>query len=125
MNEPLQCGDCGGYYDPSTTPYNGVCPRCYEENKAEYDIIVKAKTSNMKRVIQMTLKHDPSDHFDAESRIAGMSATPGFISALAVASKAGSVEADQIIGYFEDGHPTLSLVPGQRYAWIMMPEVQS
>jgi len=82
------------------------------------------KTSNMKRVIQMTLKHDTSDHFDAESRIAGMSALPGFITAFAVASKAGCVEADQIISYFEDGHPNLPLCPGQRYAWIMKPEAQ-
>lgn len=87
-------------------------------------IVMNAKTSNMKRVIQMALKHNPSDHFDAESRIAGMSATPGFITAFAVASKAGSVEVDQIIGYFGDGHPNHSLVPGQRYAWIMKPEAQ-
>lgn len=78
----------------------------------------KKFSNNMKRVIQMTLKHNPEDHFDAESRIAGMTVTPGFISAFAVASKSGSTEVDQIIGYFEDSHPNMPLVPGQRYAWI-------
>ncbi|MDD5056515.1 MAG: hypothetical protein PHQ60_01980 [Sideroxydans sp.] len=38
-NEPMQCGDCGAYYDPATTPYKGVCPRCYEENTAEYETL--------------------------------------------------------------------------------------
>lgn len=83
------------------------------------------KTSNMKRVIQLTSKHNPVDHFDAESRIAGMSAIPGFITAFSVASKAGSKEVDQIVGYFEDGFPELPLIAGQRYAWIMKPETQS
>lgn len=45
VNEPLQCGDCGGYYDPATTPYKGVCFRCYEENKAEYDALLQETTS--------------------------------------------------------------------------------
>lgn len=80
----------------------------------------KKFSNNMKRVIQMTLKHNPNDHFDAESRIDGMSATPGLISAFAVASKAGSAEVDQIIGYFEDSHPDMPLVSGQRYAWTQV-----
>lgn len=45
IEEPLQCGDCGQYYDPSTTPYTGVCPRCYTVNKADYDAILQERTS--------------------------------------------------------------------------------
>lgn len=41
FNEPLQCGDCGKYYDPATTPYKGVCPCCYEQNRAEYDALLQ------------------------------------------------------------------------------------
>ena len=82
------------------------------------------KKTNMKRVIQMTMKHDLSDSFDAESRIAGMSAIPGFIMAFSVASKAGSEAIDQIVAYYENYHPELSLVSGQRYAWIMETEAQ-
>lgn len=35
--EPLQCGDCGQYYDPATSPFTGVCPKCFKESKREYD----------------------------------------------------------------------------------------
>lgn len=35
--EPLQCGDCGQYYDPATSPFTGVCPKCFKESKHEYD----------------------------------------------------------------------------------------
>lgn len=78
----------------------------------------KKFSSNMKRVIQMTLKHSVDEHFDAQSKIAGMLGSPGLISVFAVAGKAGSLEVDQIICYFEDSHPNVQLVSGQRYAWI-------
>jgi len=78
------------------------------------------KTSNMKKVLQMTMKHDPNSPFDAESRIAGMSSLPGFISAVAVASKTDSDVVDQIITLHEiSPHDNGKLMRGQRYAWVM------
>jgi len=41
--DPLQCGDCGNYYDLTLTPYIGVCPTCYMKNKVEYDAILFEK----------------------------------------------------------------------------------
>ena len=76
------------------------------------------KTSNMKQVIQMTSKHNPADHFDAEARIAGMEGMPGFIFAVAVASKHGSDVIDQIISYHEISERAGELMAGQRYAFI-------
>lgn len=40
---PVQCGDCGQYFDQKSSHVVGVCPSCYKSNKAEYDALAVEK----------------------------------------------------------------------------------
>jgi hypothetical protein len=77
--------------------------------------------SFLKKVIQVTLKIKSDDIFDAESRLAGVSSAPGFISGAIVASQYGGDKADTVISYHEISQmdkPDGKLPVGMRYAWI-------
>jgi hypothetical protein len=74
VNEPMQCGDCGGYYDPSTTLYKGVCPSCYLKNKAEYDALLQETTWKFRADVSYVVKdeHTLGYIFDAQPGLMGV-----------------------------------------------------